>query len=478
MVSQQDAAEQGTAARPTGDPGLAWGGITLPSAADELFFLIAGSIGSGKTKLLTALLRSVVASVRPDSDRRLLVFDPKNELYSVLHGMAPTCPVVSLNPADLRSASWDIGRDVTDPATALQVATALVPADKVEANPFFTTSVRNLYAATLMYLLRVAPGNFTLRDAVLIVESEHYFRQVVYGIPENHHLRRMFEPAITWQSIETTVTAKTAELRILAAFWHHARQSVSLADWVADQSSTLVLGTDPRIDTTVTALNRLLVKRLSDLILAGPDGTAKRTYLVIDELPALGGDLPVPGFAELCHRGRSRGARVVAVFQTVEDLRRILTDHGAAALLNEFANKVLLRAEDPAHARWQSDLFGETEDWEEERSVTDPGGPDERETVRRVRYKRPLVPAAAFYTIEPATPATGLNGYALSPYVRGAWRFHVPGEWVAKRIARPNPFVPAFVPRPAAHQYPSPFTGADLARLKLRGEPRVIARRA
>jgi hypothetical protein len=478
MISQLEAARQGEKARPKDDPGLTWGGITLPMAADELFALISGSIGSGKTKLLVAMLRSVLASVQPGSDNRLLVFDPKNELYSILHGMDPACPVVSLNPADLRSASWDIGRDIADPATALEVASTLLPRDKAENNPFFHTSVRNLFAGVLLYLLKVAPRNFTLRDAVLILESEHYLRQVVERVAENHHLRKVFEPVVTWKSIETTVASKTAELRILAAFWHHARQSVSLADWVAGESYTLVLGTDPRIDTTVTALNRLLVKRLSDLILAGPEGTPKRSYLAIDELPALGGDLPVPGLAELCHRGRSRGARVVAVFQTVEDLRRIYTDHGAHALLNEFANKVLLRAEDPAHVKWQSELFGETEDWELERSVSNRGTNEESETVKWVRYKRPLVPAAEFYTIPPATPATGLNGYALSPFVKGAWRFHIPGEWVANHVPRPNPFVPAFLPRPDAHQYLPSFTDADLVRLKLRGEPRVIGRRA
>jgi hypothetical protein len=162
--------------------------------------------------------------------------------------------------------------------------------------------------------------------------------------------------------------------------------------------------------------------------------------------------------------------------QTVEDLRRIYTDHGAHAILNEFASKILLRAEDFAHARWQSDVVGETEDWEEEESETySSGGPSR--TLRWVRYKRPLVPAGEFYTLPPATPATGLNGYALSAHINGVWKFHLPGDWVAKHIPRPNPFVPAFVPRPDAHQYLPPFTDADLARLKLRRELRVVGSR-
>lgn len=469
FVSQEKAEQQAASRRAADDPGLDWGGVTLPLSADELFFLITGSIGSGKTKFLTALLRGLLGTVRPESDRRLLVFDPRNELYSVLFGMDPECPVVTLNPADLRSAAWDIGRDVTDPAGALEIAGILLPKSKGDANPFFDVMVRNLLAGVLLDLLLTAPGRYTLRDAVLILGSEGYLRQVIDRTPYNHHLRSAFEPAVTWKSIEATVAAKTAELRILAAYWHHARDAVSLADWVADQSSTLVLGTDPRIETTSVAVNRLLVKRLSELILAGPEGTPKRTYLAIDELPALGGDQPVPGLADLCHRGRARGARVAVVFQTVEDLRRIYTDHGAHALLAEFGNKLLLRAEDPAHAKWCSEVVGDTEDWEKEESWG-PGG----RTVRWVRYKRPLVPPAEFYQILPATPANGLNGYALSPFIDGVWKAQVPGAWVSAHLPRANPFVPAFVPRPAEHQYLPPFTEADLARLKLRRPPRIV----
>jgi hypothetical protein len=69
-----------------------------------------------------------------------------------------------------------------------------------------------------------------------------------------------------------------------------------------------------------------------------------------------------------------------------------------------------------------------------------------------------------------------LTGYALSPYVDGAWQFNIPGAWVAKHLPRANPFVPAFVPRPAEHQYLPPFTDEDLARLKLRREPRLPRR--
>jgi type IV secretory pathway TraG/TraD family ATPase VirD4 len=475
LISQEAARAQADKVRSPGDPGVAWGNSSLPFSTDELFFLIAGSIGSGKTKQLVQLLSSIVPTITPGSDRRLLAFDPKNELYSILAAMRPPVPVITLNPADLRSHAWDLARDVTAPATALQVACALVPREQGEHNPFFDRSVRNLFAGVLQDLLLVVPRRYTLRDVVLILCSEHYVRQVIERNPYNQHLRKAFEPDITWKSIETTIISKLAELRILAAFWHHARHKVSFQEWVSSQSSILLLGMDPRIETTLAAVNRLVIKRLSEVILAGPEGTPKRTYAFFDEFPALGGDLPVPGLGDLCHRGRGRGARLGIVIQTIEDLRRIYTDHGAHALMAEFGNRLLLRTEDRAQADWCSGVMGDTEDWEEEVSETE--GDDNSSTTRRkVRYKRPLVPPANFMIIPPANPTNGLTGYALSPYVDGAWQFNISGAWVAQHLPRANPFVPAFVPRPTQHQYLPPFTDEDLARLKLRREPRLPRR--
>jgi type IV secretory pathway TraG/TraD family ATPase VirD4 len=472
LIAQEKARMQTDGARPRGDPGLAWGGVMLPSAADELFFLIAGSIGSGKTKQLVALLTSVVPTLTRGSDRRMLLFDPKNELYSVLHSLAPPTPVITLNPADARSHAMSFA-DILTPAAALHLADTLLPKDKADQNAFFHTSVRNLFAGVFQYLILVAPGNFTLRDAVLILSSEHYVRQIVTGTPHNHHLRKVFEPEITWKSIDTTITAKLAELRILAAYWHHAKNQVNLRDWVAKQSSTLVLGMDPPIETTLQAFNRLFMKRLSELMLAGPEGTAKRTYVVLEELPALGGEFPVPGLSDLCHRGRSRGARCIVVVQTIEDIRHIYKDHGAHALLGEFSSKLLLRTEDHAHAKWCSEVMGETEAWEKKESQTESDNGFSI-TTSWERVKRPLVLPSSFLTIAPANPQNGLSGYGLSAYVDGAWKFNIPGGWVTEHLAGANPHVPAFVPRPPEHQYLPPFTGEDLARLKLRREPRIV----
>src|SRR5690349_5117687 len=55
-----------------------WGDVPLDgNIADELFYLLIGSIGSGKTTLLKALLWSIIPGITVGSDRRMLIYDPK-----------------------------------------------------------------------------------------------------------------------------------------------------------------------------------------------------------------------------------------------------------------------------------------------------------------------------------------------------------------------------------------------------------------
>ena len=88
-----------------------------------------GTTGAGKTLLLHRLMRSVLPTIgkrRLDGislDRRALVYDAKGDVLSALHEMAD-CRIVTLHPFDARGAAWDMARDITSPAAALQAAAA------------------------------------------------------------------------------------------------------------------------------------------------------------------------------------------------------------------------------------------------------------------------------------------------------------------------------------------------------------------
>jgi type IV secretory pathway TraG/TraD family ATPase VirD4 len=452
---------------------ILWGNANLPRSVDEKGFLIAGGIGSAKSKML-ALLLSNLASMLQEKTHRILAYDPKNELMSIIYGIQPPVPIYSLNPADVRSAALDFA-DVDSAAAAVETASILLPHDKNDHNPFFADAARDLVSSTMLDLVLQVPGAFDLRDVILISAEQGFLRQISERTPYVRHLRKYFQPEGTYQSIQATLASKFQELRILAAWQARSRKRVSLRSWALHQNSILFLGMDATIQKTLTAFNRLVMKQLTNAVLSGPDNNPNRTYFALEEFPSLGGEEPVPGWSDLVLRGRGPGARQIAVIQSVGDMRRIYGKELAEALLGQLGNKLLLRTDDPDHARWCSEVVGRSKTERNEWTVTSGESSTPRETttnssesVRRHRETDDVVPPHEFQTLPPATPKNGIHGFALCPYVDGVWRFHYPGSWVNKHIPRPHPYVPGFVPRPAEHQLLAPFTADDLSRLKLR----------
>ena len=116
------------------------------------------------------LMQSVLPSIRTGSGRRALIYDAKQDVISILSGMKVHCPVVILNPLDVRSAAWEIAVDVNSPAIALQVAHAFNP-DEQGYNAFFVKAARDLMAAVFMALHLSRPGRWTLADVLLILSD-------------------------------------------------------------------------------------------------------------------------------------------------------------------------------------------------------------------------------------------------------------------------------------------------------------------
>ena len=58
-----------------------WGGRWLHHEMQKYQFVITGTPRSGKSLLLLLYLRSVLSQITPGSGRRLILFDPKNELH-------------------------------------------------------------------------------------------------------------------------------------------------------------------------------------------------------------------------------------------------------------------------------------------------------------------------------------------------------------------------------------------------------------
>lgn len=100
--------------------GLRWGNHRVPESAVTQHFLVVGTTGSGKSIVQRLLMKDVLTSIKPGSDKRALIFDAKSDAVPFLHHIGSTCPVYSLNPFEARedfprAVAWDsaISREIS-----------------------------------------------------------------------------------------------------------------------------------------------------------------------------------------------------------------------------------------------------------------------------------------------------------------------------------------------------------------------------
>lgn len=464
---------------------IRWGGGELPGASATTHFLVAGTTGSGKTLLLNRLMASVLPTIgkkRPDRtpfDRRALVYDAKGDLLSTLHGMAD-CRIVTLHPFDTRGAAWDIARDVTTPAAALQVASLLVPPERGgSGNPFFPLAAQNLVRGVLLSFMQTVGEDWSFRDLLLALRFEERLRQVLEKSPEGRAiLDQFFQAGETLQGVRATLAARTAPFEVIAAAWDTAAEKVSLQEFVAGEF-ILVLGNDETSRTALDAVNRLLFQRLTELILGQSESRTRQTWLFLDEVREAG---KLEGLSRLMTKGRSKGACLALGFQAIEGMREVYGQNVADEITGLCNNKALLRLESPASAQWASELFGKCEEldrresWSRSRSgrgLLPTCGRGRTRTEQRLTTEAVL--ASEVMTLPPTGPETGLSGFFLTR-AGGAYRQTL--SWPELRAGAPPRArgIPDFSPRPANAQYLREWGPEDHARLSLQPMRVVVTR--
>ncbi len=386
--------------------------------------------------------------------------DGKRELLTYLPRMGLRCPIKIMNPLDLRSAAWDIARDCTDPSTAWEFAVILVPT-KGEKETYFSAATQDLLSGVFIAFHLNCPGEWTLRDALLVLQDPEMLRKLLDLHPETRDRLNYFTKVATFQDILTTIATRIAPYRQVAAAWSHATEKVSLRDWV-NGAFILVLSTDETMRQSLDAINQAIFKRAVELLLAQDESPERETWIILDELREAG---KLDGLTSLLSKGRSFGARVVVGFQDIEGLRAVYGEKEANEIAGLCSNKAILRLDDAETAQWASKTLGEFEQYEIQTSSTS-GNNGNTTTRTRQLVKRDVVLPSQFLGLPTTDRSNGLSGYFLSPPIGGLLSTLTP-EYLDAMLTPADPNVPNFIPRPPEQQYLKPWTPDDLRRLKL-----------
>jgi len=210
-----------------------------------------------------------------------------------------------------------------------------------------------------------------------------------------------------------------------------------------------VLGNDEATRTALDAINQVIFKRLSELILAQTESESRRTWIFLDELRQAG---KLEGLSSLLTKGRSKGACVVLGYQDIEGLREVYGTQLANEIAGQCSNKAVLRCDSPDTARWASALFGQREVLEVRLGVSHASNQGTSRSTNEATAKRDVVLPSEIMELMPTTRTNGMQGFILTPHV-GAYSVHFDGSALMGRLARRNMAFPDVIPRDEEEQY-------------------------
>lgn len=441
--------------------GLSWGGRELPHGAETSHFLVVGTTGSGKTLTIKQLMAKALPTIRQGSGSRALIYDSKQDVLSTLAGADLACRVVTLNPFDTRCASWDMAQDITAPATALQVATILIPEEKGN-NRFFSDAARDLLTGTMRSFIENTPQRWTLADIVYGMRSKERLRAILERTEHGRDLLDIyFSEEKTLHNILATVRSRLSPFESIAAMWMRASESVSLREWVQGEF-VLVLASNESVRAPLDAINRVIFKRITELVLAEEESAMRRSWFFLDEVREAG---KLPGLSPLLIKGRSKGACVVLGFQDVAGMKEAYGEHLANEIIGQCSHKAILRLESDVTAEWAARILGEFEVIEVLNSSNSDWTRKQRTRSEQFRKVHAVLPSE-FLTVAATGFENGLQGYFVTPFI-GAFRSRQELRTVLREIPTDNPTERNYSPRPDSDQYLKPWTPDDLGRLRL-----------
>ena len=456
-----------------------WAGMMVSNDLLAPHTKILGMTGSGKTVTIRLLLQTLVNRCSPASNTKLVVFDPKRELYSYILGMNPQVPVLLLDATDQRGMAWDVAADITEPNQVKAAAKLLVP-DEQTSQPYFPRSARRILEWVMRYLITHA-SHWNLQDVFMVLDDLAVLRRVL----PTRIVAKYFKPEATLKNTLSTLDTLTSRFETVAACWANAEKegrTISLNAFEASPGGCILviprrLDIADAIDPTI----RMVFERLIHLWLARPDvrflppEQRPETHVILDETAKAGS---LARLDDLLLMGRAKGVSVTVAAQDVEAMRQEYGEKIADSLLAQCGNTAVFALESPETRDYCASLFGTYEIRErphtvkanhmtaaltmDPKDIYHPGEIREHKTVLSSQFAELLRPAD-----------TGLiAGYFITGGLGAHW-----AAYPFAHLLLPQANVPVLLPRSAADQeFPDHLTAADLKRLGIpKGKPGASA---
>ena len=328
-----------------------WKDCFIPRSFENQHILLAGSTGSGKTKIVY----SILDQIRNRGDK-VILWDVKGT-YTQAIGGEPGVKILA--PWDKRSMRWGLINDIYSQTDCSELAHILVPENTNAQQTFFQDSARQIIEMILLDILRqrkpwswetvidyVSHGKEGLIQKIELVGEDRMALSLIEGDSKSSH------------DIFSTVISSLRPMRWMTKAWTNS--SESLRRWILEEEGVLIIGGNANYQSLAQTTANMALYVLLNQILSLPDDVndQRRIWLILDEFTSLGKNNDI---SKALAMGRSKGLCCVLGIQDFSQMEHHYGAAQARSIANSFLTTMILRCTDIATSDWASRLIGEHE---------------------------------------------------------------------------------------------------------------------
>ena len=420
-------------------------GVPYPARAETQHTIVSGTTGSGKTVLISDLVRQI-----RQRGERCIIYD---KMGSYTQAFFDPLSDVLLNPLDARAPRWSPLFEARTPRDFDTMAAALIPQQKDTVDPFWVTAARQLFSNGAGVLWRQGERkNRVLVEHLLKTDLSELAEAMEGTVAQS--IVDLKNPK-TALSVRAMLTASIGAMEVLA----DSGRVFSIRDWVAGEGrrrthrmdredrgdSFLFLTSRGDQHASLRGLISTWLEIAVNALLSLEQDDRRRVWVILDELPTLHRVPSLqPGLAE----SRQFGGCFVLGVQVASALRDLYGRNAAETLSALCGTRVVLAAPDSDTAQWSAEALGRTEVEAFAEGVSY-GADSYRDgvTLTPRRELRPLVLPSEIMRLD------NLNGYLKLPGRHPVAR-------IALKYVKRAKIAPRFVPRRAAPDRAAPGSTA------------------
>ncbi|MCA9214543.1 MAG: type IV secretion system DNA-binding domain-containing protein [Planctomycetales bacterium] len=423
-------------------------GLRLPIELANAHFCFIGAPGSGKTTGIRLLYQTLLPNIVSGSDKRAVIYDAMSEVLPKLYSPETNlqCEIIIANPFHAEGRAWDIADDVTDMATAREVAKLLIASDESQSanSAFFINTSRRVLAGCMRALMLTAPGEWTFTDLIIAVDCPVRLRSLLENCPATRSLVTKFcQKEETWKDVYSTLSEKLEVFREVAAIYRVASEQVdmfSIREW-SETESILVLGNDKTRGESLDPLNKVFFHLLTKHLLKPNQRISdeRASYVFLDELGQAG---RLKGLNDLLTTGRHYGVCVVLGFQSHQGVTKpgLYSKEELSEILEQCATKVITQVKE------------ETASWASKEVIGD-AIYRERQGKSTSLVQRPAVLPSTLQAMKDLRNHKVFEAYCQTPKI-GTWHAEIDGPKLFRKLHKPSnlPQHRKFIERDPSHQ--------------------------